>query len=561
LYLSSMSGQATTLVDDINVDKKMLSEVMGKWSYALRIPVIQRDFEWDAEDVKELLDSIVRGYPIGSVILWETKVDFPSTPLIDLKEKYFPPTPLYVLDGQQRLTSLLLVKEGWKITRNGKELKIDPISYNPANNSFYISGKRGIDVSLIVRAALGDVTAFKTLVSDHPSDYKKAVENVGQRILQYQLPIYTIRTLKDISNSPNVANEIAEIFTRVNSAGVSLGNIQMFLSFFAAVFSELKFEIVQRYQTLFNKYDEQFPSWEVVNRFVFSNLGMTQNQITKIDSFKKAIESLKEQYSSKPSQLKEIISSSFNSMDLILNFISNETGIYHSNRIPSQNALLPLFKYVYVNKITNLNQISTRNKKLMLKWFIIASFNGYYTASPNKKIEQDLKSFKGESFPYESLVKNMQKEKIHPRILKKDIVELVVDVTRGNTGRSYLMLLNILLFRNRSNNWAGQRVTSKNSVVHHIFPREYLLENNIRDREDINDFANITLIDQIINQEIKNRPPSEYLKSFNKDALESHFIPLNEDLWKVENYEKFRIERSKLIWKGLEQLINKDLGS
>jgi hypothetical protein len=115
---------------------------------------------------------------------------------------------------------------------------------------------------------------------------------------------------------------------------------------------------------------------------------MTQNQITKIDSFKKAIESLKEGYSSKPSQLKEIISSSFNSMDLILNFISDETGIYHSNRIPSQNALLPLFKYVYVNKITNLNQISTRNKKLMLKWFIIASFNGYYTASPKKKLNK-----------------------------------------------------------------------------------------------------------------------------------------------------------------------------
>jgi hypothetical protein len=158
-------------------------------------------------------------------------------------------------------------------------------------------------------------------------------------------------------------------------------------------------------------------------------------------------------------------------------------------------------------------------------------------------------------------MKNLQKEKIHPRILKKDIVELVVDVTRGNTGRSYLMLLNVLLFRNKSNNWAGQIVTSKNSVVHHIFPREYLLENNIRDREDINDFANITLIDPVINQEIKNRPPSEYLKSFNKDALESHFISLNEDLWKVKNYEKFRIERSKLIWKGLEQLINKDLSS
>ena len=100
------------LVNDISVDKKMLSEVMSDWSNALRIPVIQRDFVWNAEDIKELLDSIVRGYPIGSIILWETKGKFPSSPLIDSKKSLTMPVPLYVLDGQQRLTSLLLAKEG-----------------------------------------------------------------------------------------------------------------------------------------------------------------------------------------------------------------------------------------------------------------------------------------------------------------------------------------------------------------------------------------------------------------------------------------------------------------
>jgi len=70
------------LVNDISIDKKMLSEVMSDWSNALRIPVIQRDFVWDAEDVKELLDSIVSGYPIGSVILWETKGKFPCFPFL-----------------------------------------------------------------------------------------------------------------------------------------------------------------------------------------------------------------------------------------------------------------------------------------------------------------------------------------------------------------------------------------------------------------------------------------------------------------------------------------------
>lgn len=554
------------LVNDISVDKKMLSDVMGDWSNTLRIPVIQRDFVWDAEDIKELLDSVVSGYPIGSIILWETKGEFPSSPLMDAAASLSTPVPLYVLDGQQRLTSLLLVKEGWKIKRSGREISVESISYNPSNKRFYISEKRGIDVSLLVNAALGVPTAFETLKERYHSEYKEAIDYVGRRIIRYQLPLYTIKTYTDISGSPDVANEIAEIFTRVNSAGVSLGNIQMFLSFFAAAFSDLKNEIVDRYQKLNIKYNEEFPSWEVVNRFVFSNMGMTQNQITKIDSFKKAIENLKKQYSINKRKFKETIKASYTAMDVVLDHIFRETGISTSNRLPSQNTLLPLFKWIYENDISKHSEISKRNSKLALRWLIIASFQGLYTSYTNRRIEQDLACIESGSFPSKILFRNMKKEinttkiqKAEITLPKGDYVKSCIDVTRGNTGRGYLMLLNTLLFRNNASNWAGQQVKSNNTVVHHIFPRDYLRENNITDRNVINDFANITLIDSGINGEIGDNATLEYLKSYNKKILESHLIPLNEDLWKIDNYEDFLVERSKLIWKALEKLLNKDL--
>ncbi|MGB9693512.1 MAG: GmrSD restriction endonuclease domain-containing protein [Fervidobacterium sp.] len=554
------------LVNDISVDKKMLSEVMGDWSCALKIPVIQRDFVWNAEDVKELIDSIVRGYPIGSIILWETKGEFPSSPLIDTKASLSTPVPLYVLDGQQRLTSLLLLRESWKIKRNGREISIDPISYNPSNKRFYISEKQGIDVSLLVNAALGVPGALEALKEKYHSEYREAIEYVGRKIIRYQLPLYTIKTYSDISGSPEVANEIAEIFTRVNSAGVSLGNIQMFLSFFAAAFSDLKNEIVDRYQKLTKKHDEEFPSWEVVNRFVFSNMKMTQNQITKIDSFKKAIANLKEQYSKNKRKFKEIIGASYVAMDVVLEYVSKETGICTSNRLPSQNTLLPLFRWVYENGVTKYSEISKRNRKSALRWFMIASFNGLYTSYTNRRIEQDLNSVTSGSFPSSILFKNMKKEINTTKIQREDItlpkgeyVKNCIDVTRGNTGRSYLMLLNVLLFRGNASNWAGQPVKSSNTIIHHIFPRDYLRENNITDRNAINDFANITLIDSGINGEIGDTAPSEYLKNYSEKILESHFIPLNEDLWEIDNYENFLVERSKLIWKALEKLLNHDL--
>lgn len=94
-------------------------------AHCLRIPTIQRQFVWDAEDVRDLIDSIVNGYPIGAIIIWEPTTEFPSAPLLGGDEK---DTRRYVLDGQQRLTALsLLMNGGWQIQRG-----INPFAHLPS---------------------------------------------------------------------------------------------------------------------------------------------------------------------------------------------------------------------------------------------------------------------------------------------------------------------------------------------------------------------------------------------------------------------------------------------
>jgi len=153
-------------IGSIKPEVTALRQFFKKEAESLRIPSIQRQFVWDAEDIKELVDSIVNGYPIGAVIIWEPKGKFPSAPLVGKDKKSG--DQRYVLDGQQRLTALMLIKTGWKLCRGLKEIATTPISYVPDNQKLYLSGKKGIDLSLIVNASLGDAESILTLQKKYP---------------------------------------------------------------------------------------------------------------------------------------------------------------------------------------------------------------------------------------------------------------------------------------------------------------------------------------------------------------------------------------------------------
>jgi Protein of unknown function DUF262/Protein of unknown function (DUF1524) len=531
-----------------------LREFFKEEAASLRIPSIQRQFVWDAEDIKDLVDSIISGYPIGAVIIWEPQSRFPSAPLYGKDGGRT--THRYVLDGQQRLTALMLIKSAWELSRGTKTITSTQISYVPDNDRLYLSAKKGIDLSLIVNATLGDADSLLTLQRRYPGAYKKAINGVGEKIVNYKLPFYILRS---DSEGDDVYEKIADIFTRVNSAGVKIGNLEMFLSFFAAAFpKEQKDKIIAMHE----EFSEQFElDLEPIVRFVFSEMDLTQNQITKIESFRKSIQKLRERFAHEKRAVGRILERARTSIKLVMEILDGDFGASTTQYIPSQSALVPLFVSVFHKDHTEVDQIPASEKRKMLRWFLIASFNGIYSTSTNRKLDEDLGIIRAHpnKFPIDDLLTAMKNRKPHRNLIERsDITDAYMNVLRGRAGKEYLMLLDVLLHRGGATDWEGSPIKSESAHVHHIFPREFLKEQGETREEYINCLGNLTLIAKRINSEIADTPPSEYLPRFDTGVLEKHFIPTSKKLWNFDRYEDFLDARLRLMAKQTE-LVSEEL--
>lgn len=540
MKIQSIKPQLTPLRDFWNEDAR-----------TLRIPTIQRQFVWDAEDVRDLIDSIVSGYPIGAIIIWEPSSEFPSAPLIG---KDGTDARRYVLDGQQRLTALSLVMNGWELDRGDKTIRSAAISYVPETGKFYLSEKKGIDVSLIVRAALADPDALTKLQKNYSAVFRQVIDRVGSKIVGYQLPMYVLKTAS--ANDEGAYEKIAEIFTRVNSAGVKIGNLEMFLSFFAAAFPrQEKDRIISLHERLSDSFELDL---EPLVRFVFSRMSMTQNQITKVSSFRKAIQTLKERYKSKPKEIGVILDRSETATRVILDLLGKDLGIATSQFVPSQNSLLTLFEFAYTRGFGSAKEISAKDRRRMLYWFLVGSFNGIYSSSPNSKIEEDLGIIRGTkgSFPLDDLLRAMKGRPPRANAIDRSaITEERYNVLRGRTGKEYLMLLDVLLHRNHATDWAGKDIISEDSAIHHIFPREFLKEKGETRDEYINCIGNLTFIDPGVNSEIGDTPPEDYFKDYT-GIFDEHMIPDDPKLWQFDGYERFLELRLKAIWRAASAMLD-----
>jgi uncharacterized protein YutE (UPF0331/DUF86 family) len=353
-----------------------------------------------------------------------------------------------------------------------------------------------------------------------------------------------------------VYEKIAEIFTRVNSAGVKIGNLEMFLSFFATAFpKEYKDSIIEMHDEFSETYQLDL---EPLIRFIFSRMKLTQNQITKVASFKKSVQLLRDQFANQKREVGRILRQAHLAVQTVMTLLADDFGASTTQYIPSQSALLPLFDSAFQRGYERVSDIPAAERRKMLHWFVVASFNAIYSTSTNHKLETDLEIVRSSStkFPLDDLLSAMRGRSPHRNVLEKsDIVEAYTNVLRGRSGKEYLMLLDILLHRGGATDWAGSPVVSERAAVHHIFPREFLKDNGETRDEYINCLGNLTLIAPGINSEIGDTPPNEYLSKFDEDVLRRHFVPPNRNLWKFERFEDFLEARLRLMWKESADLI------
>src|SRR4051812_25552185 len=213
------SGQAVFLQPD-NHNKKYEALFVEIDAGQIKLPMFQREFVWEKEQSAKLIDSILKGFPIGTFIFWKTREDLRSYK--EVGNHKLPNTPKgdyaqYILDGQQRITSLYAIRKGIRITKDGKEIDykdifIDLDHDSEVDEQIVVTekqdGKRYVSVHDVLTLPLGGF--YKTL----STSLADRVEYCRNKLTSYDFSSISIK---------DYPIEVAcEVFSRINTGGKSL---------------------------------------------------------------------------------------------------------------------------------------------------------------------------------------------------------------------------------------------------------------------------------------------------------------------------------------------------
>src|ERR1017187_4987011 len=242
-----------TLLQPDNHNKKyesLFNEIDTGW---IKLPMFQREFVWDKEQSAKLIDSILKGFPIGTFIFWKTKEELRSYK--EVGNHKLPVTPKgdyvqFILDGQQRITSLYAIRKGIRITKDGKEQDYKDIFINldfePENDEQIVvtekqDGKRYVSVHDVLSKPLG--TFYKTLSHEQADQ----VETYKGKLTNYDFSTITIKDYPiDVA---------CEVFSRINTGGKVLTVFEIMV---AKTYDEAKgFDLAEKYEILRDGSDDQ----------------------------------------------------------------------------------------------------------------------------------------------------------------------------------------------------------------------------------------------------------------------------------------------------------------
>ena len=511
----------------------------------IKIPQFQRDFVWTIQKSAGLIDSIIKGYPIGTFIFWKTKDRLRS--VRDIGNQVLPdPEPGesvdYVLDGQQRLTSLYACLKGENIKREDSK-KIDDFS------KIYINLESD-ETKKIVTTEVDDdekdhhisilalLTGDFTVLGAYPAKYHKKLKLYKNRIESYQYSIIQVKEAPiDIAT---------EIFTRINVGGKPLSLFEIMV---AKTFDyEKDFDLSEKFEQLIG-------NLKPLNYETISDA--TVLQVVSIIISKEC----KRQVILKLDKTEFI-----NTWDRAVDSIERAVEYFKSYyRIPvSQllpyNALIVPFSYFFFH---HKDKPTGDKQKYLQDFFWRCSLSGRYSSSVESKLAQDMKR-----------IDNILKDKLPIYDWSIDSSkDFIIDNGWFSAGRSYIKaILCIYAYHqpksfndnslvNISNYWLKQ-ANSKN--YHHFFPRMYLKKQG-EEEHYINHILNITIVDDFLNKrEIGTKAPSKYMSKFKKinpeieSSMKSHLI---NDLdgfgvW-GNDYGAFFENRAKLLSKEIEKRIIK----
>ncbi|MBW2309946.1 MAG: DUF262 domain-containing protein [Deltaproteobacteria bacterium] len=522
----------------------------------IKIPNFQRNFVWDKLQTAKLVDSIIKGFPIGTFILWKTREEmrhYKSIGNDELPKTKKGSTSFYILDGQQRITSLYAVRKGliYKfINKNGDKMEID---YKDISIDLSLDPDADEEVVLVDPPADKPYISVHELLSGTFTKWMKRYDEEGlEKIETYQkrLTGYDFSTIV----MPDYPLDIAcEVFTRINTGGTELTLFEIMV---AKTYDEKdRFDLLEKYNDLIHNSNSE-KDLESVGYETIPDTTVLQcvsaylvKQVRRRDILKLN----KTKFINSWETVKDGI---FYAVD----YLRKSLIVPVSGLLP-YNAILVPFSYFFIKM--KGKRPSTIQNKLLKQYFFWASLSERFSSGAEGKIALDLKK-----------MDRILKEQ--PPSYRGEEVKLTEDEIEESwfsAGNSFCKAI-ICIFASfkplsfdgeaeveLGNNAWLKRANSKN--YHHFFPKSYLKKKGYEDWE-INTISNITLVDDYLNKRtIGSKAPSVYMKQFIKNnkhiekTMKSHLIDDLDDCGVLENdYEAFKSKRSKKILKEINKRLN-----
>lgn len=500
----------------------------------LLLPEIQRSYVWKARQISGLVDSLYRDYPSGSLLFWETTESITDKALDSTILGYSAliKKPLYLLDGQQRLTSLHRLFTGHLEARVVFDVATE--TFRIENNATRQDPKFVLvcdllnnRVDLFARAQLLSQT-IEGLDAQTIHQRLSRVSAIGDKSYYYE-------KLIDVPYA-----EITEIFVRVNSRGRALKQTDLALAVLSARWpgvAKLMDELIKKCGL------KGFT--EIGSAFVVQALAAFATETTNTQGFAGvSIDRLETSWKLLSRGIEET-----------LGLLTDELKLDGSRVLPSVNALIPLVFYMGSR---GDKPLTADEKKSLIYWFLIATVRSRYSRSATTVIAQDISALKSEE-PLVSLLRNLGLTSLELVITEEMLVG------RG-AGSPYFMLSYLVARHSNALDWwysVPIRINQgRNGIYrieyHHIHPKKTL--SGSYEKSEINDLANLAFISNKANGKIRARSPKKYfleLEAADPEFLSGHFVPKDEQLRSADKYLDFVSSRRKLLAEAMSKLLAK----
>lgn len=590
----------------------LISQILSK---QIAIPEIQRPFVWKAKQVRDLMDSLYKGYPTGYIIIWQN-------PNIKLKDGSLSVGKKIIIDGQQRITALMTAIAGLPIVNSDYKKCRIKIAFNPfaalsddkdaeifaVQDSSHLKSRKWIpDIAEIFQTGFNMFGFVREYCTNNPdmrdSDLGEILSkllNIGNR----QIGIIELSDTLEI-------DLVTDIFIRINSKGTSLSQGDFVMSKIAAdekfggnqlrkaidYFSHLAIEpsfysTIKENDVDFARSD-YFPKMEWLKDDLETVFDPDCDDVLRVAfmyKFKRAkLADLVGLLSGRDFKTRDynesIVENTYKELiDGVKNVI-NENNFkqfmiaikgagFVSNKLVTSNMALDFAYTLYLILKKNESFAVGEVKRIVQKWYVLSVLTGRYSSSPETAFAKDLRLI--DENGVQKVLQDIEAATLSDNFWNVKVVQDLEYTSTNNP--TFLVFLAAQIMQNDvsllSTNVPVRDLVLLGGDIHHIFPKDYLKKLG-HEKNSYNQDANYVYLDKPINISIGNKAPNVYFgEAFEQcetqtikvgaitdkqqllENLKANCIPENVKDMDESNYSDFLAERRKMMAEKIKNYYN-----